>query len=64
MFRYTSLGGFIGFIVSYVILKLAGADFDEAKGYLKIPGMGTMGVFSCTVVGACIGIGYDLAQIV
>ena len=60
---YTSLGGFLGFIVSFAVLKFAGADFEEAKGYLKIPGMGSIGVFFFTVVGACIGVGYDLAQL-
>ena len=47
MLYYTSLGGFLGFIVSFAVLKLAGADFSEAHGYLRVPGMGTIGVFLC-----------------
>ena len=57
---YTILFGIMFFLISFIILKICGTNFNRA---MIAPSLGETCVLTCTFMGIFIGFGYDLSLV-
>lgn len=57
---YGTLGGFFGYITSYILLKCMNVSFRDRP---YTPSNGSLGVLCCTIMGMIYGFGFDTSQL-